>query len=80
MSGRCFNCCGFLTADRFDAWDNSMLAVHAADVRPCASQDDEQEGFIPTGKGTRKRKGTLTAEDFSDDDNSDGGPAGGGGK
>ena len=41
-------------------------------------QDDEQEAFIPTGKGARKRKGTLTAEEFEDDDDSDGGQAGGG--
>lgn len=31
---------------------------------------DEDAG--PVGKGTRKRKGTLTAEEFGDDDDSDG--------
>lgn len=52
---------------------------HAADVcRRLVQDDEEQEAYIPVGKGTRKRRGTLTAEDFDDDDDSDGGPVGGG--
>lgn len=44
---------------------------------PYTQDDEAQPDFVPTGKGPRKRKGTLTAEDFSDDDGSDGGPVGG---
>ena len=53
--------------------------LRAAEVgQHVVQDDDEQEAYIPVGKGTRKRRGTLTAEDFDDDDDSDGGPVGGG--
>jgi hypothetical protein len=56
-----------------------MRNIRAAEVcQHVVQDDDEQEAYIPVAKGTRKRRGTLTAEDFDDDDDSDGGPVGGG--